>query len=375
MQWLYDNVQQALKVPVGRTEILSTDYIQRRFSELVSDMSDADSKPLTEAINSQQTPDQRDQQVDQNVLDILSIFDKSPTLEEPSSRKKPRRDNDSPDGSRSMVPEMKTCLEFDIKEFFAQLPPTFSITDLIVPGDLLESMKGLARHSMVLRELLNNIVDDRYLARDFVGRLRHDFEEHYLRWKEYHKDNRRTVPINHIVSFASKIRQIVSSLRKYDSSPNRQAPKAYYHDAIDLAITILGKVAGADLEYSPPLYLSEAEDPDKNATYTATQSTNVDVYEGHSRQPKDQKPEKLEARNLFCNLIISPPSGAKRLIDDIAELLWQWRPNLTEELLANIAMVGRALDQEMQKDSKISKDTRIECLGPLRQLLRAESTR
>lgn len=339
-------------------------------------MSDADPKPITETINSQQLPDQTGQQVDQNVLDILSIFDKSPDLDEPSSRKKPRRDNDSPDGSRSMVPEMKTCLEFDLKEFFAQMPPNFSITDLVVPGDLLETVKGLARHSMVFRELLNNIVDDRYLARDFVGRLRHDFEEHYLRWKEYNKDNRRTVPKDHIVSFATKIRQIVASLRKYDSSPNRDAPKPYYHDAIDLAITVLGKVAGADLEYSPPLYLSEAKDADK-AMYVATQSTNVDVFEGHSRQPRDQKPERIESRNLFFNLNISPPQGAKKLIDDIADLLWQWRPNLTDEHLTNIRMVGATLDQElqrMQKDSKISNETRLQCLAPWRRLLQVEAS-
>lgn len=351
-------------------------HLRRRFAQLASDISEADTKPITEYINSQQLPRQSQQEIEQNVLDTLSIFDRRPELEEHSSRKKPKRENDSPEGNRSMVPEMKTCLDFTIADYFAQTtPPASSITDLVVAGDLTETIKGLARYSLTFREMLNSIIDARYRARDLVGRLRHEFEEWYLEWKKYKNDNRRTVPQNHVALFAAKVRKIIASLRRYDDGP-RDIPDSYYDEAIDLAITILGKLAGAALEYSTPLFLSGAEDPDKKATYALTQHTNHDVFESHTRQPKNQMPPAADAvnRNLFTNLIVSPSQNSQRLIHEVAHLLTQWAEHLTDDHLENIRGVGAALQTVMEEDPAITRDTMRERLQPWLRLLQTQAT-
>ena len=335
----------------------------------------AEPRPITETINRHIAPHQTDEEIEQNVLDTLAIFERGLGPDDGSSRKKPKREGDSPEGARSNVPELRTCLDLNRQEFFAHTQkPQVNIADVIVPGDLHESMKGLARHSKVLRDIFNDIIDPRYRASDFVDRLRHDFDEWYFEWKKYRNDNRRTVPPLHVQQFAGKVRNIITKLRDYDNGL-RQVPESYYEDAIELAICILGKLCGADIEYRPSKF-SQRETMQRPALYGNIETTNIDIFKDHTRQPKTQQPPPAEAhaRNLFVNLVVYPPQGSTRLLEDVARLLNQWSDHLTEDHFENIGQVGRCLDEEMSSDDSIGKSLASQCTLPLRQVLQAHAT-
>ena len=239
------------KVPLDSTQMVDKESVESRFTELYEQIGQSINH-LTDKLNQTWTWDDDTEDIDEIVQDMLSVL-------------VPRRFYD----------------DFN-EDFYSRLPEAEpgNFHDLVVRGDPLLTIFGLARRDPILRDRLRNAIDEKTCGDDFLIKLGDKSTSILERYDMYARDGPR-FDDRFVDRSGVALRQIIDKVSAYRESDRAPTSSNFNAKAAELVLNILEEVC----------------------------MRNKDIYEDSTWQTTEDDPEADRDCNIFANLIGSPPVG------------------------------------------------------------------